>query len=149
MREAVNEALKAAMKSRDAARVSTLRMVSAAFKDRDILGRTQGSPTASDEELVAVLAKMIKQREESAAAYDGGGRPELAAKERLEIELIRAFMPAQMSDEEIRTAVDAAVTETGAASIRDMGKVMAHLKERHAGKLDFGKASGIVKARLG
>ena len=149
MRGAVNEALKAAMKSRDAARVSALRMISAAFKDRDILARGQGGGSASDEELLSVLAKMIRQREESATAYDSGGRPELAAKERAEIEVIRGFMPTQMAEDEVRAAVEAAIAETGAALVRDMGKVMALLKERHAGKLDFGKASAIVKARLG
>jgi uncharacterized protein YqeY len=149
LREAVNEALKTAMKSRDAARVSTLRMISAAFKDRDILARGQGVASASDEELLAALAKMIRQREESATAFEGGGRPELAAKERAEIEVIRGFMPKQMSEDEVRAAVEAAIATTGATSVRDMGKVMALLKERYAGKLDFGKASGIVKARLG
>jgi uncharacterized protein YqeY len=149
MREAVNEALKSAMKSRDAARVSALRMITAAFKDRDIIARGQGATSASSEELTAALAKMVRQREESATAFDAGGRPELAAKERAEIEVIRSFMPQQMSDEEVQAAVGAAIGETGAASVRDMGKVMAHLKDRYAGKLDFGKASGIVKQRLG
>lgn len=150
MREAVNEALKAAMKSRDAARVSTLRMINSAFKDRDILARGQGGTgTASDEELLAVLARMIRQREESASAFAAGGRPELAAKERAEIELIRGFMPKQMSEQEVGAAVDAAIAATGAASVRDMGKVMAALKESHAGKLDFSRASALVKSRLG
>lgn len=149
MREAVNEALKTAMKNRDVARVSTLRMIAAAFKDRDILGRTQGAATASDEDLLSTLARMVKQREESAAAFEGGGRPELAAKERAEIEVIRGFMPKQMSEEEIGAAVDAAIAESGAASMRDMGKVMAALKQSHAGKLDFSRASALVKARLG
>lgn len=149
MREKVNEALKAAMKSRDTGRLSALRMISAAFKDRDILARGSGASAASDEELVSVLAKMIRQREESAKAYEEGSRPELAEKERAEIEVIRAFMPAQMSEAEVRAAVEAAVAETGASSVRDMGKVMALLKERHAGKMDFGKASAMVKAQLG
>jgi uncharacterized protein len=149
MREKVSEALKAAMKSRDAVRLSALRMISAAFKDRDILARGAGADAASDEELVSVLAKMIRQREESAKAYEEGNRPELAEKERAEIEVVRAFMPTQMSEEEMRAAVEAAVAETGAASMRDMGKVMALLKERHAGKMEFGKASAMVKARLG
>jgi len=149
MREKVNEALKAAMKSRDTGRLSALRMISAAFKDRDILARGSGASAASDEELVSVLAKMIRQREESAKAYEEGGRPELAEKERAEIKVIRAFMPAQMSEEEMRTAVEDAVAETGATIMRDMGKVMALLKERHAGRMDFGKASAAVKARLG
>ena len=149
MREAVSQALKEAMKSRDAARVSALRMISAAFKDRDILARGQVASPASDEELLATLAKMIRQREDSATAFEGGGRPELAAKERAEIEVIRGFLPKQMSDEEIRAAVQEAIAATAAASVRDIGKVMAHLKERHAGKLDFGKASALVKAALG
>jgi uncharacterized protein YqeY len=149
VREEVNEALKAAMKSRDAARVSALRMVSAAFKDRDILARGQGAAAASDDELVAVLAKIVRQREESASAFEAGDRPELAGKERAEIEVIRAFMPKQMAEEEIGAAVEAAIAETGATSIRDMGKVMAVLKQSHAGKLDFSRASALVKARLG
>ena len=148
MREAVNEALKAAMRSRDAARVSTLRMISAAFKDRDILARGQGGGSASDEELVSTLAKMVRQREESAAAFEGGGRPELAAKERAEIEVIRGFMPKQMNEVEVEAAVAAAIAEAGAASMRDMGKVIAILKGRYAGTMDFGRASAIVKARL-
>ncbi len=148
MREKVNEALKTAMKSRDAARLSALRMISAALKDRDILARGAGTGSASEEELVSVLAKMIRQREELAKAFDEGKRPELAAKERAEIEVIRGFMPAQMSEDEVQAAVKAAVAETGAASARDMGKVMALLKERHAGKMDFGKASAAVKALL-
>jgi uncharacterized protein len=148
MREKVNEALKAAMKSRDAARVSALRMISAAFKDRDILARGSGAGTASDEELLSVMAKMIRQREESAKAYDDGKRPELAAKERAEIEVIRAFMPAQMSEADVAAAAKAAISEAGATSQRDMGKVMALLKERHAGKMDFGKASAVVKGLL-
>ena len=149
MREAVNEALKAAMKSRDPARVSALRMITAAFKDRDILSRGQGTATASDDELTATLAKMIRQREESAVAYDGGGRPELAAKERAEIEVIRGFMPKQMSEEETRAAVSAAIAETGASSVKDMGRVMAALKQSHAGKMDFSRASALVKGLLG
>jgi len=149
VRNAVNDALKTAMKSRDPARVSALRMVSAAFKDRDILARGQGTAVASDDELVAVLAKMIRQREESASAFEAGGRPELAAKERAEIGVIRAFMPKQMSEEEMRAAVDAAIRQAGAASIKDMGKVIAVLKQSHAGKLDFSRASALVKERLG
>ena len=149
MREAINEALRAAMKSRDPGRVSALRMISAAFKDRDILARGQGAATATDDELTATLARMIRQREESAAAYDGGGRPELAAKERAEIEVIRGFMPKQMSEEEAEAAVAAAIASTGAANVKDMGKVMAALKQSHAGKMDFSKASALVKALLG
>ncbi len=107
-----------------------------------------GAGTASDEELLSVMAKMIRQREESAKAYDDGKRPELAAKERAEIEVIRAFMPAQMSEADVAAAAKAAISEAGATSQRDMGKVMALLKERHAGKMDFGKASAVVKGLL-
>ncbi len=148
MRDEINEALKAAMKARDAARTSTLRMISAAFKERDILARGEGRGEASGEALLAVLGKMIKQREESAKAFEAGKRPELAEKERAEIEVIRGFMPAQMADAEIDAAVEAAITDAGAAAARDIGKVMALLKERHQGKMDFGKASAAVKRRL-
>jgi uncharacterized protein YqeY len=148
MREAVRQALTEAMKARDAARTSALRMVSAAIKDRDILARGEGKDAATDAELVAALSKMIRQREESAKAFEAT-RPELAAKERAEIEVIRAFLPKQMSEEEQRAAIDAAISEAGARTARDMGKVMALLKSRHAGEMDFGKASAAVKARLG
>src|SRR4051812_27152639 len=148
MREAIKNALVTAMKARDAARTGTLRMMSAAIKDRDILARGQGVEAASDEEVLGVLAKMIRQREESAKLYDEGFRPELAAKERAEIDVIRSFMPRQMAEDEIRAAIEAAIADSGAASMRDMGKVMALLKERHSGAMDFGKASGMVKAML-
>ena len=149
MREAIKEALKEAMKARDTARVATLRMISAAFKDRDIEARGKGKEAASDEELGATLAKMVRQREEAAKAYDDGGRPELAAKERVEIDVVRSFMPKQMGEAEMRQAAQAAIAQTGAASPRDMGRVMARLKEGHAGRMDFGKASAIVKSLLG
>jgi uncharacterized protein YqeY len=149
LREAVNAALKAAMKARDAARTSALRMISAAFKERDILARGEGRGAASEEALVTVLSKMAKQREESARAFEAGNRPELAAKERAEIEVIHSFMPKQLSDEEIRAAAEGAIAAASATSARDIGKVMAVLKERHAGKMDFGKASRIVKELLG
>jgi uncharacterized protein YqeY len=149
MREAIKEALKAAMKARDAARIGTLRMISSAFKDRDIEARGKGKEAASDAELGAALAKMVRQREEAATAYDGGGRPELAAKERAEIEVIRVFMPKQMDEAGMRQAAEAAIAEIGAASPRDMGRVMALLKARHAGAMDFGKASALVKQLLG
>ncbi len=149
MRDAVSGALKAAMKSRDAARTGALRLVSAAIKERDIEARGRGRDTASDEELLAGLAKMIRQREESAKIYEEAGRPELAVKERAEIEVIRAFLPRQMSEDEIRAAARAAIAETGAASARDMGRIMALLKERHAGSMDFGRASAMVKELLG
>ena len=148
MRDAVNSALKDAMKSRDAARTGTLRLMTAAIKERDIDARGRGAGPASDEELLAVLSKMIRQREESAKMYADGGRPELAAKEREEIEVIRAFLPAQMDEEETRRAAQSAIAEAGAASARDMGRVMAILKQRHSGQMDFGKASALVKTLL-
>jgi uncharacterized protein YqeY len=148
MREAVNQALKEAMKARDAARTGTLRLVAAAIKDRDIEARGKGREAASGDELLAALSKMIRQREDSARLYEDGGRPELAAKERAEIEVIRGFLPRQMDDDELRDAAKAAIAETGAASPRDMGKVMALLKERHSGAMDFGKASAVVKGLL-
>jgi uncharacterized protein YqeY len=149
LRDSVNEALKAAMKSRDVARTSTLRMMLAAFKNRDVEVRGGGGEAASEEELLASLAKMLKQREESAKAFDDGQRPELAAKERAEIEVIRDFMPKQMDEAEMQAAVAAAIAEAGATSVRDMGKVMATLKARHAGAMDFGNASALVKSKLG
>ena len=149
LRDSVNEALKAAMKSRDAAKTSTLRMMLAAFKNRDVEARGGGGAAASEDELLASLAKMLKQREESAKAFDDGARPELAAKERAEIEVIRGFMPKQMDATELEAAVTAAIAEAGATSVRDMGKVMAALKAKHAGAMDFGKASALVKSKLG
>lgn len=148
MREAVDKALREAMKSRDAARTGTLRLVIAAIKERDIDARGRGGGPVSDEELLAVLSRMIRQREESARMYDDGGRPELAGKEREEIEVIRAYLPAQMGEDEMRQAAQAAIAETGAASARDMGRVMAKLKERHSGQMDFGRASALVKSLL-
>jgi uncharacterized protein YqeY len=149
LRDSVNDALKAAMKSRDAARTSALRMMLAAVKERDVDARGAGKPAASEDELLAAFARMIRQREESAKAYDEGARPELAAKERAEIEVIRGFLPKQMDEAEVEAAVVAAIGEAGAASVRDMGKVMAILKARHAVQMDFGKASALVKAKLG
>jgi uncharacterized protein len=149
LRDSVNEALKTAMKSRDAARTSTLRMMLAAFKNRDVEVRGGGGEAASEDELLASLAKMLKQREESAKAFEDGARPELAAKERAEIEVIRGFMPKQMDAAELEAAVTDAITELGATSVRDMGKVMAALKAKHAGAMDFGKASALVKSKLG
>jgi uncharacterized protein YqeY len=149
MREAIGEALKTALKAQDKARVSTLRMVQAAIKDRDIANRGAGKPAATDEEVAQLLAKMVKQREDSAKAFDEGNRPELAAQERAEIDIIRGFMPRQLDDAEVEKAAREAIAATGAASARDMGKVMAALREKHAGQMDFGKASGVVKRLLG
>jgi uncharacterized protein len=149
LRERLSDAVKEAMKAREQKRLSTLRLVTAALKDRDIANRTEDSREGiSDDEILSLLAKMIKQREESAETYDKGGRPELAAGERQEIGIIREFMPKQMTDDDVRAAVRGVIAETGAASMKDMGKVMAALKERFAGQMDFGKAGGVVKALL-
>ena len=148
LRETVTEALKQAMKARDQRRTGALRLIQAAFKERDIEARGASKPQASEEELLQTLARMIRQREESIRLYEQGGRPELAEQEQAEIEVIRGFMPQPLSEAETRAAIEAAVRETGAASVKDMGRVMALLKERHAGRLDFGKASGLVKGML-
>jgi uncharacterized protein YqeY len=146
LREQFNEQIKAAMKAKDTKRLSTLRMVTAALKDRDIAARTETSrELLGDDEILQLLAKMIKQREESAAAYEAGKRPELAAGEREEIEIIRSFMPKQMSPEETKAAAQSVVAEVGASAMKDMGKVMAAMKERYAGRMDFAKASAVVK----
>src|SRR5436190_13213733 len=149
LRDRFNEQLKEAMKAKDAKRVSTLRMILAGLKDKDIAARTETNREGiSDEDVLGLLAKMIKQREESAAAFEQGGRPELAQAEREEIAIIHEFMPKQMSPEESRAAAQGVISELGAASMKDMGRVMAALKERYAGQLDFAKASATVKELL-
>jgi uncharacterized protein YqeY len=149
LREQFNEQMKEAMKAKDTRRLSTLRMILAALKDKDIANRTETSREGiGDDEVLGLLAKMIKQREESAIAFDTGARPEMAKSEREEIEIIRSFMPKQMSPEESRAAVQKTIAEVGAASIKDMGKVMAALKERYASQMDFAKASGMTKELL-
>jgi len=149
MRETITAALKDATKARDARRVSTLRLVAAAIKDRDIAARTAGKDQASDAELLELLAKMIKQREESQKIYAEAGRSELAAQEGEEVAIIREFLPKQLSDEDMAKAIDDAIAAAGAASVKDMGKVMGALKSRYAGQMDFRKASAAVKAKLG
>lgn len=149
LREQFNDALKEAMKAKEQRRVSTLRLVLAALKDRDIANRSEESRAGiGDDEILLLLAKMIKQREESASTYEGAGRPELASAEREEIAIIQGFLPKQLGEKEVEEAVKATIAETGATSMKDMGKVMAMLKERHAGQMDFAKASGTVKALL-
>jgi uncharacterized protein YqeY len=149
LREQFNEQMKEAMKAKDQRRLSTLRMVNAALKDKDIANRTETSREGiSDDEILGLLGKMIKQREESAEAFDKGGRPEMAKSEREEVDIIRSFMPKQMSPDEQRAAIKKAIADVGAASMKDMGKIMTALKERHAGQMDFGKARGIVKELL-
>jgi uncharacterized protein YqeY len=148
LRDEINTALKGAMKARDGGRVSTLRLVNAAIKNADIEAETGKKGALSDDDLLALLQKLLKQRQEAAEIYDKAGRKELADKERNEIEIIRGFLPRQMSEAEAEAAVAEVIKATGATSIKDMGKVMAALKQSHAGKMDFGKASGVVKALL-
>ena len=148
MRETITAALQAATKAQAKRRVSTLRMVSAAIKDRDIAARTAGKEPATDAELLELFAKMIKQREESQKIYADAGRAELAAQEGEEIEIIREFLPKQLSDKETDAAIAETIAAEGATSVRDMGKVMAALKARYSGQMDFAKASALVKAKL-
>ena len=148
LRDDINTALKAAMKAHDARRVSTLRLVNSALKNADIEARGQGKGPLTDEELLGLLQKLIKQRQESVELYEKGGRPELAQNEREEIAIISAYLPRQMSEAEAQAAIAAVIKDVGAASMKDMGKVMTALKERHAGELDFSKASGMVKGLL-
>jgi uncharacterized protein len=149
MRETINAALKEAMKAQDKRRISTLRLISAAIKDRDIAARGMGKGAASDADLLDLLAKMIKQREESEKIYAEAGRSELAQQEAEEIAIIREYLPKQLSEAETEKAIAATIAETGATSVKDMGKVMAALKSRYAGQMDFGKAGQLVKAKLG
>jgi uncharacterized protein len=149
MRETITAALKHATKAQDKRRMSTLRLVSAAIKDRDIAARTAGKTEATDAELLELFAKMIKQREESQKIYADAGRAELAKQESEEIAIIREFLPKQLSEKEMEKAIAAAIAETGAASVKDMGKVMAALKAGYAGQMDFARASALVKAKLG
>ena len=150
LRDRLQAALKEAMKAKAADRLSTLRLINAAIKDRDIASRGEGGPEmVSDAEITAIMGKMVKQRQESARAYEEGGRLELAGKELAEIGVIQEYLPRQMTGDEIAAAVEAAVAETGAASIRDVGKVMAVLKARYTGQMDFGAVGALVKARLG
>jgi uncharacterized protein YqeY len=149
LRERINDSVKDAMKAKDSKRLGTLRLVNAAIKDRDIAARTAESrELSSDDDLLGLLAKMIKQREDSIAAYKAGNRADLVQNEEDEIAVIREFMPKQMSAEETQAAITAVIGEVGATSIKDMGKVMNALKERYAGQMDFGKASGTVKTLL-
>lgn len=148
-RTRVNQALKQAMKDREASRLATLRLINAAIKDREIADRVDGkSGGIGDAEVLAILGKMTKQRNESARAYEEGGRLDLAERELNEIAIIEEFLPKQLSDEEITEAVKAAVSDTGAESIRDMGKVMGALKGKYTGQMDFGKVGPMVKDQL-
>ena len=149
MRDKISDALKSAMKSGEKRRVSTYRLINAAIKDRDIAARGNGGERVSDEEILQIFTKMIKQRVESAKMYEEGGRLELADQEREEIEIIREFLPKQLTDDEVKEICAKIVDEVGGTSLRDMGKCMAALKERYPGQMDFGKASGVIKGLLG
>ena len=148
IRDDIKAALTTAMKAGDKPRTGTLRLVQSAIKNRDIELRTGAAPADDDAMVSEVLQKMIKQRRESIAMYEQGGRRELAEAEQAEVAVIEGFLPAQMGEAETNAAIEAIVAETGAASVKDMGRVMALVKERYAGQLDMAKASGLVKARL-
>lgn len=148
MRDEFATVLKDAMRAKDTRRISTIRLIQTAIKDRDIANRGQGKDPVNNDEIMQILAKMIKQREESARIYDEGGRPELAQQEREEIVIISSFLPAQLSEDEVRALCAGVIAEIDAQGLRDMGKVMAVLKERHPGQMDFAKASAIVKDLL-
>jgi uncharacterized protein YqeY len=148
LRDQINNATKDAMKSGEKLKLSTLRLVSAAIKNADIEARGQGKGPLDDAALLGLFQKMIKQRQESVELYEKGGRAELAANERGEIEVIQSFLPKQMSDTEVQAAIKAAIAESGAANVKDMGKVIAALRAKYAGQMDFSKASGLVKAAL-
>ena len=149
MRTQLADALKEATKAQDKRRISTLRLVQAAIKDRDIAIRSDGrTDGVTDAEILDILAKMVKQRKESIATYEQAGRMELAQQEREEIEIIESFMPKQLSEEEVKAACEAAVQEMGASGLKDMGKVMGVLKSKYAGQMDFAKAGAAVKSLL-
>jgi uncharacterized protein YqeY len=148
IRETLSNAQKDAMKAKDTARLSTVRLILAAIKDKDIANRGLGKEQASEDEILQLLAKMIKQREESVKIYIEGGRPELADKEREEIAVIQGFMPEQLSEEKVREICVAIVAELGAQGLKDMGKCVTALRERYAGQMDFAKASAILKELL-
>jgi uncharacterized protein YqeY len=150
LRERIGTGLKAAMREKDATRLSTLRLINAAIKDQDIALRGEGRADGVDDTgVLAILGKMVKQRQESARAYEEGGRLELAEKERAEIAVIEDYLPRQLSDEEVAAAVGDAIAETGAEGLRDMGRVMGVLKGKYTGQMDFGAVGPMVKARLG
>lgn len=148
LREQINESLKGAVKDKDRRRMCTLRLVNAAIKDRDIAARTSGRESVDDAEIQQILSKMVKQRHESVEIYEQAGRMELAEQEREEIEIIRSFLPRQMSEEEVKVACETVVTDIGASGLRDMGRTMSALKERYPGQMDFGRASCVVKQML-
>ncbi len=150
MRAKISAAMKTAMLEKEADRLSTLRLISAAIKDRDIALRGEGNHDGvNDSDILAILAKMVKQRHDSVAQYDAANRKDLADRERFEIKVIEEYLPKKLSEDEVKTAVQKAITAVGAESIRDMGRVMGILKSNYAGQMDFGKAGGAVKQLLG
>jgi uncharacterized protein YqeY len=149
MRMRLSEAQKDAQRAKDKPRLSTLRLINAAIKDRDIAARSESNPDGvSDADILSILAKMIKQRQDSAKAYEEAGRIELGEGERNEIKVIEEFLPKQLSQSEVNDAIKAAITEVGATSIRDMGKIMGVLKSKYTGQMDFGKTGAAIKAML-
>ena len=149
MRDRLAQAMKQALKDKDQVALATIRLISAALKDRDIAARSQDRHDGiSDDEILAMLQTMIKQRQESARMYEDGGRPDLVDTERAEIAIIQQFLPEPLSEAEIEAAIKAAMASTQAASVKDMGKVMAHLKAEYAGQMDFSAVSQLVKSRL-
>jgi len=148
LREDINSALKEAMKAKNERAVSTLRLVNSTLKNADIEARGAGKPPLADAEALGVLQKMIKQRQESVELYKKGGRDDLAKQEQEEIAIISGYLPKQMSEAEMGAAIDAAIVETGAAGMKDMGKVIGVLRGKYTGQMDMGKASGLVKAKL-
>lgn len=150
LRERIQTDTKDAMKARDAAKLSTLRLISAAIKDREIAARTASGEDkgVTEDDLIALLSKMVKQRQESARAYEEGGRLELAEREQAEIVIIQGYLPRQLDEAEIGAAIDKAIADLGASSIRDMGRVMGELRAHHAGQMDFGAVGPVIKARL-
>lgn len=149
LRQTLSDALKTAMRDKEGRTVATLRLIIAALKDKDIAARaSDGDDQIDDNEILAMLHSMIKQRQESVKAFEEGGRPELAAQENEEIGIIRGFLPAQLEGEALTAAIDDVIAETGAESLKDMGPVMAALKARFPGQIDFAKASGVVREKL-
>ena len=148
LRDDINNAVKDAMRAKDERKLSTLRMVNSTIKNADIAARGEGKPPLSDADLLGVFQKMIKQRQESVELYKKGNRADLVKQEEEEIAIIAAYLPKQMSDAEMVAAIDAAIKDTGAAGMKDMGKVIGVLRAKFAGQMDFGKASGMVKAAL-
>lgn len=148
MREEINEALKVAVKSQDKRRMSTLRLINAAIKDRDIAARSSDKKSVSDDDIMEIMAKMVKQRHESIKTYTEGGRPELAQQEQEEIDIIQSFLPKQLSEDETRTAVIELMDEIGCEGLKDMGKTMGALKQKYTGQMDFAIASKVVKEQI-